>query len=338
MAEAQSFSTGTLVGASTAHRDLLSMLERVARTDAEVLISGPTGVGKELYAHYLHQCSSRLGQPMVPVNCGGLPAELFENELFGHVGGAFTGAKPQSAGLVAAADGGTLFLDEVDSLPLPCQAKLLRFLQDKAYRRLGETRLQRANVRIVSATNVDLMAAVRARSFREDLYFRLCVVPVKVLPLADRPDDIPPLVDAFVEHCSEVYRLPRIVLGARATERILAHSWPGNIRELENCIKYLTCLQLARPVDPYDLPFMKQAPVEGVDQALAGTGPLKALKREFVSQFERNYLESALRRTGGNIAAAARESGTPRRAFFELMRKRGVTANPANAAPNSSDG
>lgn len=338
MSEAQTPPTGSLVGASAAHRELLSVLEKVARTDAEVLISGPTGVGKELYALYLHQRSSRLDRPLVPVNCGGLPPDLFENELFGHVGGAFTGAKPQSAGLVAAADGGTLFFDEVDSLPLPCQAKLLRFLQDKSYRRLGETRLQRANVRVVSATNIDLMGAVRTRAFRKDLYFRLCVVPVRVPALTERPDDIPPLVDAFIERCSEAYRLPKIILGAQAAERIRAHSWPGNIRELENCIKYLTCLQLARPVDQYDLPFLAQGSSDdAAGDGLIDAGPLKAVKRELVLQFERSYLQSALRRSGGNIAAAARESGTPRRAFFELMRKRGVSANPEAMAPRPTD-
>jgi DNA-binding NtrC family response regulator len=151
-----------LVGISAAHTQLVEKLEKVAPTDAEVLISGPTGVGKELYANYIHQHSARAKASLVAVNCGGLPVELIENELFGHVGGAFTGARPHSDGLVAAAEGGTLFFDEIDSLPLPCQVKLLRFLQDKEYRRLGETRLRRANVRIVAATNADLVAAVRS--------------------------------------------------------------------------------------------------------------------------------------------------------------------------------
>src|SRR5690242_2056168 len=160
-----------LVGTSVVHTALVEKLQKVAPTDAEVLITGPTGVGKELYANYIHQHSARAKASLVAVNCGGLPVELLENELFGHVGGAFTGARPQSDGLVAAAEGGTLFFDEIDSLPLPCQVKLLRFLQEKEYRRLGETRLRRANVRIVAATNADLVAAVHTKSFRQDLFF-----------------------------------------------------------------------------------------------------------------------------------------------------------------------
>jgi DNA-binding NtrC family response regulator len=315
----------------------MEKLEKVAPTDAEVLISGPTGVGKELYANFIHHHSARAKASFVPVNCGGLPVELIENELFGHVGGAFTGARPHSDGLVAAAEGGTLFFDEIDSLPLPCQAKLLRFLQDKEYRRLGETRLRHSNVRIIAATNADLVAAVRAKSFREDLFFRLRVVPVEVPSLAQRPGDIPSLVDTFVERCSGTYRLPRVVFGDRALDRLKSYSWPGNIRELENCVKYLTCLQLARPVDLSDLPLLLENETDdGLPMdALAKAGPLRALKRELVSEFERTYLESALRCSGGNIAAAARASGKPRRAFFELMRKRGVTATSSSGMETS---
>jgi two-component system response regulator GlrR len=322
-----------LVGTSAAHVALLAKLDKVAPTDAEVLISGATGVGKELYANYVHQHSARAKAPFEPVNCGGLPPDLIENELFGHVGGAFTGARPQSDGLIAAAEGGTLFLDEIDSLPKSCQPKLLRFLQDKKYRRLGETRLQSANVRIIAATNVDLVSAVREKSFREDLYYRLCVVPVKVPTLAERRDDIPLLISLFAERCSEAYKLPRIVLGQPALDRLKAYSWPGNIRELENCIKYLTCLQLSRAVDPYDLPLLAENEEEESlpDEALVEAGPLKSLKRNLVDQFERKYLECALRRSGGNIAAAARASGTQRRAFFELMRKRGVATKRTEA-------
>jgi DNA-binding NtrC family response regulator len=315
-----------LVGKSATHTELIKKLQKIASTDAEVLISGATGTGKELYANYIHQHSARAKQSFVPVNCGGLPVELIENELFGHVGGAFTGARPHSEGLVAAAEGGTLFFDEVDSLPLGGQAKLLRFLQDRDYRRLGETRLRRANVRIIAATNADLVSAVRAKSFREDLFFRLRVVPVEVPSLKHRADDIPLLIDTFAERCSEAYKLPRVLIGDSALDRLQSYAWPGNIRELENCVKYLTCLQLDRPVDPSDLPLLHFGDTEEtlLIDALAEVGPLQATKRELICEFERAYLESALRRSGGNIAAAARASGKPRRAFFELMRKRGL--------------
>jgi two-component system, NtrC family, response regulator GlrR len=315
----------SLVGTSLAHTSLVERLQKVAPTDAEVLICGATGTGKELYATFVHQQSARAKASFVPVNCGGLPVELFENELFGHVGGAFTGARPHSDGLISAAEGGTLFLDEINSLPMACQVKLLRFLQDKEYRRLGETRLRRANVRIIAATNIDLIGAVRAKDFREDLFFRLRVVPIDIPSLSQRPDDIPLLVATFIDRCSEAYKLPPIVLSERATDRLTSYSWPGNVRELENCIKCLTCLQLGRPIDPDDLPLLGEVEADNGTPTVAGAGPLKALKRELIDGLERTYLDNALQRSGGNIAAAAQASGKPRRAFFELMRKHGMT-------------
>jgi DNA-binding NtrC family response regulator len=328
------------IGASSAHIRLLETLDKVAPTDVEVLIFGPTGTGKQLYANYIHQHSHRSNCAFVPVNCASLPADLIENELFGHVGGAFTGAKPETRGLVAAAEGGTLLLDELDSLPLFCQGKLLRFLQEKEYRRLGDTRLRSANVRIIAATNADLVAAVRAKTFREDLFFRLRVVPVTVPSLAERKEDIAPLVTEFVNRWSQVYRLPKVVFTTPAMERLQSYSWPGNIRELENCIKYLTCLQLTRSVDPYDLPLLEEkagtdAPAPALD-VLVDAGPLKAVKRELIDRFERAYLESALRAARGNITAAARTSGKARRVFFELMRKHGLAANAPTVVPRAN--
>jgi DNA-binding NtrC family response regulator len=319
-----------LLGRSQAHEQVMNTLRRVASTDAEVLISGPTGTGKELYAIYLHQSSHRAKCPFIPINCGSFPPELIENELFGHIGGAFTGARPQSSGLVEAAEGGTLFFDEVDSLPLGAQAKLLRFLQEKEYRRLGETRLRRANIRIVAATNADLVEAVRLKAFRQDLFFRLRVVPVTVPSLAERRDDIPILLNEFATRYAESFRLPQIVMSDRAWARTQSYAWPGNIRELENCVKYLTCLQLLRPVDPYDLPLLDDGVEEGQGDTvricdLVRSGPLKCVKRDLVDQLERAYLLDALRRSHGNIAEAARASGKQRRAFFELMRKHGMT-------------
>jgi DNA-binding NtrC family response regulator len=325
-----------LLGRSQAHELVLETLGRVASTDAEVLISGPTGTGKELYAIYLHQSSHRAKGPFIPINCGSFPPELIENELFGHVGGAFTGARPQSSGLVEVAEGGTLFFDEVDSLPFGAQAKLLRFLQEKEYRRLGETRLRRADIRIVAATNSDLVEAVRQKTFRQDLFFRLRVVPVTVPSLAERRDDIPILLNEFATRYAEAYRLPQIVMSERALARTQSYAWPGNIRELENCVKYLTCLQLHRPVDPYDLPLLDDATDEGPSDTvricdLVRSGPLKCVKRELVDQLERAYLSDALRRSHGNIAEAARASGKQRRAFFELMRKHGVRTETLGA-------
>ena len=334
----------SLLGCSEAHRRLLDCIARVARTDAEILITGPSGVGKELYARYAHECSPRKNSLFVPVNCGALPSDLLENELFGHVGGAFTGARPKTEGLVAVAEGGTLFLDEVGSLALIAQVKLLRFLQEKEYRRLGETRLRRANVRVISATNADLIAAVREGYFREDLFFRLRVVPIEVVPLCQRPDDIPLLLDEYANRFAEAHNLPKIKISLAAMQKLRKYSWPGNIRELENCVNYLTCVQLGRDVQPADLPLLNLEGnehsnsfpnddetdhadwhVTDVDPSLTER-PFREAKRDLVSHFERDYVEHALRRSNGNIAEAARRSLKPRRVFFEMMRKHRINA------------
>lgn len=316
-----------LIGKSKAHRRVIEQLDRLAPVDVEVLITGPTGVGKELYAGYVHRHSRRASRAFVAVNCGAMPPELIENELFGHATGAYTSAQGQSRGLAAEAQGGTLFLDEVDSLPIGSQAKLLRFIQEKEYRRLGETRLQKADVRIVVATNTNLAAAVGAKTFRQDLFFRLRAAPVEVPSLAQRREDIPLLLAAFVARYSQDYRLPRVEFGERAAKRLITYAWPGNIRELENCVRYLTCLRLQRPVDLDDLPLLDDGAEKNkfpqIEQLLCAAS-LKEAKRELVSWFERAYLENALRQSNGNIAAAARASGTDRRVFFELMRKRGL--------------
>jgi len=325
-----------MVGSSAVHQRLLERLAKFALTDAEILITGPTGVGKELYAKFVHRASPRMKGAFVPVNCGAIPDTLLENELFGHVGGAFTGAQPRSDGLVAAAEGGTLFLDEVDTLSLLCQVKLLRFLQEKEYRRLGEARTRSANVRIIAATNADLVSAVRLGRFREDLFFRLRVVPIEVPPLHQRPEDIRPLIAEFAAHYAAVYSLAPVSLSDTALQRMESYIWPGNVRELENCIRYLTCLQLDHPVLPEDLPLLS------IEEEEAGILPdssswgqsFQQTKRELVNLFEREYLEEALRRSHGNIAEAARASGKARRAFFELMRKHGVKA-VSSAQPDS---
>jgi DNA-binding NtrC family response regulator len=318
-------------------------LERIAPTDAEVLIAGPTGVGKELYARYIHRCSPRSACAFVAINCGALPSDLFENELFGHVGGAFTGARQHRVGLVEEAEAGTLFLDEIDSLTPPCQVKLLRLLQEREYRRLGESRTRRANVRTIAATNSDLLAAVRERRLREDLFFRLRVFPIDVPPLRDRPEDIEPILDDCSARYASAYRLPRITFSVAAMSRVLSYQWPGNVRELENCVRYLTCLQLSRPIVPNDLPLL-DLPSDGkVSSPMTASAessinswnvqrPLREAKRELVRRFEREYLDQALRATHGNIASAARRSGKARRAFFELMRKHGINAADYNGA------
>lgn len=339
--------TSGLVGCSNAHKEIVEKLTRVAPTDAEILLTGPSGVGKELYAHHVHAQSHRKHGRFVPVNCGTLSGDLLENTLFGHVGGAFTGATSLGEGLVSEAEGGTLFLDEVDSLTLACQTKLLRFLQDQRYRRLGESRLRQANVRIIAATNTNLEAAINEGRFRVDLFFRLRVVPVEIPALCHRTEDIPALVAAFTASRAAAYKLPALTFSAAAIERMQAYGWPGNIRELENCIAYLTCLCPGRTILPHDLPFLKRlrgpdAPAcedglveeEAADGQLlqAGVDSLRGIKTRLVSEFERKYIERALQATGGNVSAAARMSGKNRRALVELMRKHEISPEVYRAA------
>lgn len=317
-----------IVGRSLAHRRVLDQLAKASPTDAEILISGPSGVGKELYARYAHARSARASRPFVPICCGALPAGLFENELFGHIGGAFTGARPLATGLVTEAEGGTLFLDEVDSLEPACQVKILRLLQEREYRRLGEARLRRANIRVIAATNANLIHAASDGAFRADLLFRLRVVPVDVPPLCERRDDIHPLLDEYVARVAQAYRKPPISFSAEAMACLQSYGWPGNVRELENCVRYLTCLGLDRDIEADDLALVDFGGGSPAPAADATRQSFKEAKRQVVEQFERRYVEHALAQSHGRVTAAARASGKDRRAFFELMRKHGVRPGP----------
>ena len=224
-----------LVFIDEASRTVLDLLARIAPSDAAVLITGETGTGKELAARHIHEMSGRSG-PFVAVNCGAINEHLAESELFGHEAGSFTGATARREGWFEAADGGTLFLDEIGDLPLPLQGKLLRVLQEGEVSRVGSRRSTPVNVRIVSATNVDLTAAVAAGNFRQDLFYRLHIVPVRLPPLRERPNDIDALAQYFILHYSERLMRPPPALHRDALAALRGHSWPGNIRQLENVI------------------------------------------------------------------------------------------------------
>lgn len=325
-----------IIYGSQCQGELLQKVAKFAASSAEILISGPTGVGKELYARYIHKHSPRKRKPFVVVNCANLSSEMIENEVFGHARGAFTGAVTAEKGIAATANGGTLFLDEVDSLPFVSQAKILRFAQLKEFRRLGETFTRKSDVRLIAASSSKLEDAVRAGTFREDLYFRLRVIPIEVPPLAARPDDILPLIDHFVSRYATDYDLPQIEFSGPALQRLKEYPWPGNVRELENCIRYLVCLGLNRPVKVDDMPLIDLAPLapapapdapasDAMDETLQNltAAPLKEAKSRVVEGFERMYIDAALEETGGNITAAAERSGKHRRAFSELMRRYG---------------
>jgi len=244
---------GEIIGQSRAWRQITKQTEMVAPTDATVLVLGETGTGKELIARELHRRSRRKDKPLVWVNCACIPKELYESEFFGHARGAFTSAVKDRVGRFEAAAGGTLFLDEIGEIPLELQSKLLRVLQEKCYERVGEERTRRADVRIVAATNRDLKKEVAAGRFREDLYYRLNVFPIKVLPLRDRKDDIPLLASYFIETSVKELGCPRPRLTTAGIETLQAYDWPGNIRELRNVIERAAIFAQGGALD-FDIP------------------------------------------------------------------------------------
>lgn len=306
-----------LVGENRSFLEEVGKIPVVAKSDVGILISGETGTGKELFARAIHYLSLRTSKPFVPVNCGAIPVDLVENELFGHVRGAFTGADGSRDGLIQEADQGTLFLDEIDCLPLAAQVKLLRFLQGKEYKRLGSKRLERANVRIIASTNINLQKAVQTGAFRQDLFYRLNVVPLALPPLRDRRDDIPLLTRHFVEKYSLEFNREVDSLSPEVLRILALHSWPGNIRELENVIERGIIFCQGRSITSKEVGFL----VPGTQGERTRPGLFKSAKAQAVARFEREYIRQALLAENGNITKAALACGKNRRAFWELIRR-----------------
>jgi two-component system response regulator AtoC len=294
---------GDLVVGSPAMRRALEIVEKVAPHDSPVLITGASGTGKELIARMLHRESTRADRAFVPVNCGGVPEQLLESEFFGFVKGAFTGADRDRPGLFEAADGGTLFLDEVGELPGALQVKLLRALQEGEVRRIGSNETKRVDVRVISATNQDLEAAVETGDFRKDLYYRLAVVPVHLPALRARSEEIPQLAKHLLERHSSRLHVQVDGIAPDAMEILLTYSWPGNIRELENVIERALVLTDDRTISIDDLPEAVRRPApEG--PTLAVDGDDLSVKRHG-ARLERHLIQLALDRTGGNKTQAA---------------------------------
>lgn len=313
------------IGRNEAFVRELAKLPVFARCDAGVLILGETGTGKEVCAQAVHQLSSRAGKPWVAVNCGALPTELIESELFGHVRGAFTTAHTARTGLVAEAEGGSLFLDDIDCLPAAAQVKLLRFLQEREYRPVGASTVRRADVRVIAASNLRLPAMVDRGEFRGDLFFRLNVLLLQLPALRDRRDDIAALAQHFITRFSARHRCGTRGLTPAALERLFLYDWPGNVRELEHVIERAVLLSAAAllAVEDLDLPALPSAhacaPIRTVES-------FRAAKGRVVQQFERSYIEHLLASCRGNVTQAAQQAGKNRRAFFELMRKYAIEA------------
>jgi DNA-binding NtrC family response regulator len=290
-----------------------------------VLITGPNGSGKEKVAEIIQANSRRKDKPFIKVNAGALPENLFEAELFGAEAGAYTGAAKLRTGRFEAADKGTLFLDELGTLPLTAQAKLLRVLQTGEYERLGSSVTRRADVRVVSATNIDLPRAIASGNFREDLFFRLNVIEVYVPPLADRPDDIAPLAEHFLARFATKEGKTGMRLGEEACATLLAHEWPGNVRELENRIQRAVLVQTGDTITPADLGLGADArrseaarrptPHELTPPPRTSDGPVEP---------ERAVIEDALVRAGGVVAKAAAEMGLSRQALYRRMERLGI--------------
>ena len=243
-----------IVGRSKALLRVLEMASRVAQHDSTVLIRGETGTGKELLAHAIHHNSRRTSQPFVTINCGAIPKDLIESELFGYTRGAFTGALTAKPGRIEMADGGTLFLDEVGELPIEMQVKLLRLLQHGEIDKLGSTATRTVNVRVIAATNRNLQAMIEDGAFREDLYYRLAVVPLELPPLRDRREDIPELAQHLFRKHKERHGLPGLRLSSSVMSHLSRHRWPGNVRELENVIERLVVLAAGDDIRDADLP------------------------------------------------------------------------------------
>jgi DNA-binding NtrC family response regulator len=322
-----------LLGESLALRQVISVARRVAATDASVFISGESGVGKEQIVQFIHQNSRRSSRPLVAINCAAVPESLLETEMFGHLQGAFTGAVRDKAGLLEAANGGTLFLDEITEMPLVLQAKLLRVIQDGVVRRLGSTSTDAVvNVRFIAATNRDLNEAVATNVLRKDLFYRLCVVPIHIPPLRERPEDIPVLAQHFLDRYWARHREPGTLLptlSPEALDALQAYAWPGNVRELENIIEHsVVLLEAGAEIKASDMLGVQATALPPSARPLyfeiAGDDSYHALRDRMLLQFEQAYLRWLVARADGNMSRAARIAGVDRTTLYRIMEKHGL--------------
>lgn len=302
-----------IVARSPSMQRLLQQVVQVADSDATILLFGETGTGKEVFSRVIHSNSRRSKGPFVALNCAAIPETLFESELFGHVRGAFTSAHGAKRGLFQSANGGTLFLDEIGEMPLSMQVKLLRAVQEREVREVGSEISTKIDVRIIAATNKDLGEAVKNGSFRNDLYYRISVVPLFIPPLRDRRDDIPLLAQQFLTSSGKRANKGLRGFTPAALNRLVTHPWPGNVRELENVIEKAAVMTRQDMITPDLLPSMGSSP----------DSPLKPLT-EAKEEFEKTYLKNVLQLTGGNISRAAQFAGRYRADFYKMLKKYGL--------------
>jgi DNA-binding NtrC family response regulator len=322
------YSFHNLVGKSAPMKDVYQLLEQASKLEITVLLNGETGTGKELAARAIHYHSARKERRFVPVNCGALPSELVESELFGHARGAFTGAVGAKAGLFEEAEGGTIFLDEIGELPLPVQVKLNRVLQEKELRRVGDNRPTQVDVRVIAATHRDLKAEVAAGRFREDLFYRVNVFPIVLPALRDRREDIPLLASHFLEKHAGALRKELSGIEADALRALTGYPWPGNVRELENAIERAVAVAKGPKIELRDLPQDVRGTQEG---AIPGEVLAKMPYREAVDlardRVSRDYLTVLMREHEGNVTHAAQQAGMERESLHRLLKRYGIRSD-----------
>lgn len=313
----------SFVGESASVKRLRSEIARAAPSDLTILVTGESGTGKELLAREIQRFSRRAAAPYVTVNCAAIPEELIESELFGHEKGSFTGAVRRQTGKFVEADGGTIFLDEVGDMSSRAQAKVLRVLQEGEVESVGQARPRRVDVRVIAATNKDLTGEIRSKRFREDLYFRLNVVPLKVPPLRDRPEDVPLLVAHFARHYAERNGFRPRTFDTGAVAELSHRNWPGNVRELKNYVERALIMTDANPVRAADLPAV------GGDNArvleIAARSASLSTLADFKEFAEREFLLAKLRENGGNIVRTAEAIGTPRSNLYKKLEHYGIS-------------
>ena len=321
--------SSAIYGNSEAIKSVRELISRVAPTNAPVLILGETGTGKELVARAIHRSSPRTAKPFVAVNCASLPPSLLESELFGHERGAFTGAERSRAGLFEAANEGTLFLDEIGEMPHEAQAKLLRVLTDGQVTRIGTTKPRQVDVRVLAATHRELNQLIRDRLFREDLYYRLAVVPISIPPLRERREDIPILCQLFLQQASRDLKVPKHEIGREALDRLINYSFPGNIRELRNLIERACILSRTAAIGPESFPIAEEPVGTGVGHGEAAKKWFDLLPesldlREFLSDAEKTLIDRTLKETRGAQAETARRLGLSRSHLAYKLSKYGL--------------
>jgi len=327
---------GELLGTSRAMREIFSLLERVAPTDATVLVEGESGTGKELVARALHaEHPERSDGPFIVIDCSAIPPDLIESELFGHVEGAFTGATGEREGAFSAAEGGTLFLDEIGEMAPDLQPKLLRALENEAVKPVGSNETVDTDVRIVAATNRNLQHEVEEENFREDLYYRFAVVKVSLPPLRERTEDIPLLVDHFLEEANDMAGRDEVEVSYETMEKLKRHRWPGNVRELKNFVERAVLLTQGDEIETRFLDVDDPAPAEPEvaeesASSMAGLAidenlPFKDAKNRLIEEFERTYWRELLKRTEGNVSEAARVAGVHRKSVEYILKKHDIS-------------